>query len=204
MAWRMKGTYVASCSCLQVCPCAFDGPPTGPEGVCRGSAVFHIAEGNLNDVDLSGVNLGLLVHFPSNLTAGNITVGLVVDEDASDEQTRAIDAIIRGQEGGPFGDLAALFGEVRGPDRARVTFTPGDKPSITIGDRADIRVEPYVGPDGSPSVVRNAFFGFAPEFKVGRSFGRSDDALGVAFDPVYGETADYDYTSETTDIHPRG
>lgn len=204
MAWRMKGTYVASCSCLQVCPCAFDGPPTGPEGVCRGMAVFHIAEGNLNDVDLSGVDLGLFIHLPSNITAGNWTLGLVVDESASDDQTRAIDAIIRGQEGGPFGDLSALFGEVRGPDRARVTYTASDQPRATIGDLSDIRVEPYVGPDGSASVVRNAFFGFAPEFKIGKGSGRSVDALGVSFEPVYGETADYDYTSETTDIHPRG
>jgi hypothetical protein len=167
-------------------------------------AVFHVAEGNLDEVDLSGENIGLLVYFPSNLTAGNLTIGLVVDENASDEQARAIDSIIRGQEGGPFGDLSALFGEVKGPDRARLTFTPGDKPSATIGDLADISVEPYIGPDGSATVVRNAFFGFAPEFKIGKGTGRSVDSTGVAFDPVYGETADYEYTSETTDIHPRG
>jgi hypothetical protein len=204
MAWRMKGSYLGACSCLQVCPCAFDGPPTGPEGLCRGMTAFHIAEGILDDVDLSGVNWGMFVHIPSNVSAGGWILGLVVDDNASDEQARAIESIVRGQEGGPFGDLAALISEVRGPERVRVTFTPGDKPSATIGDRCDIRVEPYIGPDGSPSVVRNAFFGFAPEFKIGKSFGRSDDALGVAFDPVYGETAVYEYTSETTDIHPRG
>jgi hypothetical protein len=204
MAWRMKGTYVGACSCLQVCPCPYDGPPTGPESVCRGVTVFHIAEGNLNDVDLSGINLGLSIHLPSNVSAGNWTIGIIVDKGASEEQTTAIESIIRGNEGGPFGDLAALFGEVRGPDRTSVTFTPGDKPAATIGDRTDIRVEPYLGPDGSPSVVRNAFFGFAPEFKIGKSFGRGEDSLGVAYEPVYGEFADYEYTSETTDIHPRG
>jgi hypothetical protein len=165
---------------------------------------FHVAEGNLNDVDLSGVDWAFFIHIPSNVSAGDWTLEVVVDEKASEEQVGAIESILKGREGGPFGDLAALISEVRGPSRARVSFTAGDKPSATIGDRCDIRVEPYVGPDGSASVVRNAFFGFAPEFKIGKSFGRSDDAMGVSFDPVYGETADYDYTSETTDIHPRG
>jgi hypothetical protein len=138
------------------------------------------------------------------VSAGNWTLEIVVDEKASDEQVGAIESILKGREAGPFADLAALISEVRGPLRASVTFTAGDQPSVTIGDRADIRMEPYLGPDGSPSTVRNGYFGFAPEFKIGKSFGRSNDAMGVAFDPVYGETADYEYTSETTDIHPRG
>ena len=98
MAWRISGTYVASCSCNLICPCPADGPPTSPDGVCRGFGVFHVAEGNLDDTDLSGVNLGLVNLFPSNLTAGNWKLGIVVDESASDEQANALEQIISGKE----------------------------------------------------------------------------------------------------------
>ncbi|WP_157372486.1 DUF1326 domain-containing protein, partial [Arthrobacter sp. Soil736] len=42
MSWEMSGKYVGSCNCSLVCPCPVDGPPTGPNGECRGVVVFHI------------------------------------------------------------------------------------------------------------------------------------------------------------------
>ena len=52
---------------------------------------------------------------PSNLTAGNWTVGLVVDEGASEEQAQALDRIISGQDGGPFAEFVPFIGEVAVP-----------------------------------------------------------------------------------------
>src|SRR5919198_1093282 len=105
MAWRIAGSYAASCSCNLICPCPVDGTPTGPGEECKGFLVFSVREGNLDDTDLSGVNFALYNHFPSNLTAGNWKVAIVVDEGASSAQTQAIERIVSGQEGGPFGDF---------------------------------------------------------------------------------------------------
>jgi hypothetical protein len=58
MAWRISGTYVASCSCNLICPCPADGPPTSPDGKCRGVAVFHIANGNLDSEMAEGAARG--------------------------------------------------------------------------------------------------------------------------------------------------
>ena len=93
MAWTMSGTYVANCSCQLICPCPVDNPPTGPDGQCRGVAVFDIARGELDEVDLSGVTFAFCNLFPSNLSAGNWKVGVVIDEAASDEQAAAIERI---------------------------------------------------------------------------------------------------------------
>src|ERR671925_1233379 len=123
MAWKISGTYVASCSCNVMCPCPVDGPPTGPDGQCRGVGVFHIADGNLDDTDLSGVSLALVNLFPSNLTAGNWKLGIVVDESASDDQAAAIERIISGQEGGAFGEFAALTDDWMGMERGSVSFS---------------------------------------------------------------------------------
>ena len=107
MAWQMSGTYVANCNCQLICPCPVDAPPTGPDGQCRGVAVFHVREGGLDDTDLSGTTFAFCNLFPANLTAGNWKVGIVVDEAASEAQTAALERILHGEEGGPFEDSPA-------------------------------------------------------------------------------------------------
>jgi hypothetical protein len=196
MAWRISGTYLATCSCQLLCPCPTDGPPTGPDGQCHGSLVFDVSDGNLDDVDLSGTKIGLVNIFPSNLTAGNWTVGVVVNEEASDEQLDAIDRIMRGQEGGPFEMFASLYGNYIGTERGEVTFSDGDTPSYTIRGNS-FTFEPIAGPEGSgaQATVKNAPFGFAPEFRVGKSSGHSS-IFDIEYDAVYAETADYEFSSE--------
>jgi hypothetical protein len=204
MAWRISGTYVASCSCNLICPCPVDGPPTSPDGECRGVGVFHIGDGNLDDTDLSGVDVGLVNYWPENLTAGNWKLGIVVDDGASSEQAEALERIFRGDEGGPFAEFAALTDEWLGMERASVSFTDGDRPSGSIGD-SSWTFEPLAGPEGSgaQTTVRNALFGFAPEFRVGRAPGQMS-ALGIDFDAIYGETADYEFASEMPAGAPGG
>lgn len=203
MAWRMSGTYVASCSCQLLCPCPADGPPTGPDGQCHGLGVFQIREGNLDDTDLSGINMGLVNLFPSNLTSGNWKFGIVVSENASDDQLDAIRRIMSGQEGGIFADFAGLVGENLGVERGEVTFSDGDQPTGSISG-SSFTFEPLPGPEGSgaQTTVKNAMFGFAPEFRVGRTSG-SQSAMGIEFDARYGETADYEFSSEPTAGAPR-
>jgi len=200
MSWKISGSYLANCSCQLVCPCPVDGPPTSPSGECNGHLVFQIAEGNLDDTDLSGVNVGLVNVFPKNLTAGDWKLGIVVDEGATDEQAQACERIFKGDEGGPFGEFAALTDEWLGMERASVTFSDGDTPSASIGD-SKFKFEPVQGPDGSHSetTVHNAPYGFAPEFRVGRAPGKMSN-LGIEFDAIYGETAEYMFA----DVMPEG
>jgi hypothetical protein len=204
MAWRMAGTYVAACSCNLICPCPTDGPPTSEDGQCRGVGVFHIADGNLDDTNISGVSVALVNLFPSNLTSGNWKLGIVVDDSASDEQANAIEQIISGREGGPFEQFAALTDEWLGVERASVSFSDGDRPRGSIKG-TDFGFEPLPGPEGSntQTTVKNAAFGFAPEFRVGRSSGHFN-VHGIEFDAIYGETADYEFASEMEEGAPAG
>jgi hypothetical protein len=194
MAYRIAGTYVLHCSCHLLCPCAIDGPPTGPDGQCDGTGVWHIESGDSNGTDLSGVNFGMYFHVPSNLSAGNWTIGLVVDEGASDEQAQALEQVVSGQEGGPFAEFLPLIGEAQPPVRARVTFSDGEAPSASIGDEAEIRFEPARGPDGQPTTVTNAAIAFAPTYRIGTGSGRGHATRG-SFEPVYGESGAFEYAS---------
>jgi hypothetical protein len=51
-----------------------------------------------------------------------------------------------------------------------MSFSGGDKPSGNVGD-ATITFEPLDGPAGGHTTVKNAMFGFAPEYRVGRAPG---------------------------------
>jgi predicted metal-binding membrane protein len=132
-----------------VCGCPFDQPPTAPEGKCYGTAVFSIREGRLDDVDLAGVNVALSYFVPETSGAGNFRQGLVIDQRASDEQADAVERIFSGKEGGPWGDLAGLVSEYLGAERGRVTFSDGDSPSATAGDRT-ITIEASAGTTAAP------------------------------------------------------
>jgi hypothetical protein len=203
MSWEISGKYLANCTSSLICPCPVDSPPTGPNGECRNLGVFHIASGKNDDTDLSGVDFAFSNFLPSNLTAGNWKVGVVVDEGASDEQAGALERILHGDLGGPFADFAALYGEWLGVERASVTFNDGETPSSSVAGRASFTFEPLPGPGGGVTTVKNAMYGFAAEFMIGKGPGHSD-LFGLDFDGVYGETADFSFASEMPEGAPKG
>ena len=83
------------------------------------------------------------------------------------------------------------------------TVTSGDKPSALIEGKTELNVEPFTGADGSATTVSNAMFGFAPTYKIGKGSGHSD-AFGMMFDARYGETADFEFSTEMAgEVHPR-
>jgi hypothetical protein len=194
MAYRIAGTYVLSCNCRQVCPCSFDVAPTAPDGICHVAVVFRVDQGSLDDVDLTGANYALYFDIRNKLSAGGWKLGLVVDEAASEEQASALERIIRGSEGGPFGDLAGLMGEFLGTKRARVTVSDGEAPKGSVEGMTEIEFEGYVDHDGNPTTVKNAMFGFVPEYKIGRGKGRSS-GFGLDYESEFGESADYEFAS---------
>jgi hypothetical protein len=204
MAYTIKGTYAAVCDCNLLCPCPVDGPPTGEGGQCYGVLVFDVREGNLDDTDVSGVAFALYNHFPSNLSSGNWKVGVVVDDGASDEQAQAIDRIVSGEEGGPFGEFGPLIGENEGMKRGAVRLSGGDSPSGSVAGVGDFDVDFVRGPDGSPTTVSNAMFGFAPSFKVGKGSGRFS-VFGSTHEARYAEGAEFEFSTEMAEgaIHPR-
>jgi hypothetical protein len=200
MAYRIAGTYAAVCNCAGICPCPVDGQPTAPNGICHGVLIFGIKDGNLDDTDLAGANMALYNEFPSNLTSGNWKVGIVVDADASDEQAQALERIISGQEGGPFGEFVPLIGEYMGMQRARVTLSNGKG---SVEGMTDFTFEAYTGADGKPTKVHDAMYGFAMDYTIGKGSG-SSNAFGMSFDASYGESADFEFSTEHTgEVHPR-
>jgi len=199
MTYTISGQYLAACSCAVVCGCSVDAQPRDARGgtECRGMAAFHIAEGRLDDTDLAGVDFAFYNLFPSHLTAGDWKVGVVIDSAASEAQADAVGRILAGEEGGALGELAQFIGEFLGTERGEVSIGDGENPSVDVAGHTRLTYEPLLGADGSPTTVKNAMFGFSPEYGIGRADGTSS-AFGLTFDADYGEKADFVFSSEPT------
>jgi hypothetical protein len=102
----------------------------------------------------------------------------------------------------PSATSPGLYGKWLGTERGALSFSGGDRPSFSIGG-ATVTFEPLEAPDGSHTTVKGAAFGFAPEFRVGRGAGHVS-ALGVEYEGEYGETADYEFSSEQPAEAPKG
>lgn len=121
--WQISGEYMETCNCTFLCPCLpsnMNDTPT--EGNCKVAIAMRIDEGHKGDVKLDGLAFFVLLYAPGAMAQGNMTVGLVVDDKATDPQVEAITAIATGQAGGPIAALAPLVGKVAGVERRPVGF----------------------------------------------------------------------------------
>jgi hypothetical protein len=157
MAWSMRGRSMELCSCTMLCPCWL-GPEVEPDqGWCSGVFAFDIQEGNSDGVDLGGSKVAFTGEWPANFFGGNGTARVYVDERASADQRRELEAIFSGKKGG---HLEALFGAVITkwlPAQATtVDLQWGDNPSLTVGNVGRASLKPIKDPAGQPTKVQGA------------------------------------------------
>lgn len=112
-AWHLKGTVTQACSCDYGCPCNFQAPPT--YGHCEGGWTWHVAEGSYGDVWLDGLHFTVIGDWPEAIHKGNGEALLLIDERADAGQREAIQTLLSGLAGGPWGILGKTIVNVHGP-----------------------------------------------------------------------------------------
>lgn len=128
-----------TCNCTFLCPCItsnLTGRPT--EGDCKAAITMRIDEGAKDGVKLDGLAFIVMMHSPGAMGDGNIKVGLIIDDRASDEQVEAITAIATGSAGGPMAALGPLVGSIAGVERRPIQFEiSGLNRTVRAGDLVD-------------------------------------------------------------------
>jgi hypothetical protein len=170
MGYWIEGDYFDACSCTVSCPCIFLNPAT--EDFCDNFFAWHIERGEMDGVDLAGLNVAMAVHSPKQMQDGNWKVVLYLDERADAEQGAALQAIFGGQAGGHFESLAPLVGEVAGVITTSIVFDKSDGARrIEIRDALEMRVEELGAETGEePMSFTDAPFMAVPQgLRQGRS-----------------------------------
>jgi hypothetical protein len=137
--WNVSGEYMETCNCALLCPCITSNLTARPtEGDCKAAVALRIDKGEKDGVKLDGLSFIVMLYSPGAMAEGNMTVGLIVDERASDPQVEAISAIATGAAGGPMAALGPLVGRIAGVERRPIRFeSSGLKRTVQAGELVD-------------------------------------------------------------------
>jgi hypothetical protein len=160
--YNLQGTLLEACSCKVLCPCWIGEDPD--QGTCDTFLSYHFDRGEINGVDVSGLSMVLIAKVPGNvLVPKSWKVIVLIDDRATDEQVQALTDAYTGKLGGPLADLAQFTGEIVGLERVPITHkVKGGSGVLKAGDYVTAAMEPYRGPDGSVTTLRDSIFSTIP------------------------------------------
>lgn len=147
--WHIRGEYMETCNCALLCPCITSNLAATPtEGDCKAAVAMRIDQGAKDGIVLDGLKFVVMMQSAGPMGAGNMTVGLIVDDQATDAQVAAITEIASGSAGGPMAALAPLVGTFAGVERRAIEFgSDGLTRVVRAGELLDQACE------GLPSLV---------------------------------------------------
>ena len=167
--WRLRGEFIANCNCTVFCPCALSlgrHPPT--EGYCQTWFGVRIDQGHWGEEKLDGLNIGLLADIPHLMREGDWSLGLYVDDRASDAAAAGLERIFTGAAGGSPALLALLTSEFLGTRRVPIEYVQeGKTRRFTVGDKIKATIRPIAG--ASPDhdvVINNTSYWVSPQIVV--------------------------------------
>ncbi len=102
----MSGSLLGECNCDWGCPCSFDAPPTN--GGCHGVYTWIIDKGVYGDVKIDGLGVALSGSWPGAVHLGHGTQLVLVDSRATPAQRKALEALGKGEAGGPLAVFASV------------------------------------------------------------------------------------------------
>ncbi len=190
MGWKIKGQYFETCNCDFVCPCIGSNLTALPtEGDCKAAITMKIDKGEKDGVNLDGLTFIVLMHAPKAMIEGDITIGLIVDEDANDEQTEAIAAIATGGDGGPMAGLAPLVSKMAGIEKCSIQFEHnGMSYSVKAGNFIDQAVEAVMSAsvEGEPVYFDNTIHPVNKRLALAKATRSKFHAFGIDWDDTSG------------------
>ncbi len=189
--WWAEGDLFEGCNCAVVCPCHLDFRQKSTNDTCENAWGIHIERGAFGPVTLDGLNAMTLVSCPGpTMFDGDWTALVYLDDGATPEQSDALQLILTGHAGGPWGRIARFFsgGEVHSVQRAAFRFEKSERRqslevALGVSAVASLEVEAIRGADPEGVVTINNLFNLlhGPEHVVASSTVRLDD-LGLRWD----------------------
>lgn len=189
-AWRVEGQYMETCNCKLLCPCITSNLTATPtDGECKAALAMKIDRGEKDGVQLDGLAFIVMLHAPKAMADGDMTVGLIIDERASDAQAEAIGAIASGAAGGPMAALGPLVGRMAGIEKRPIRFErDGMAYTVVAGELVDQRCSGLPGGanPNEPMAIDNTMHPANSRLALARAEHSRFHAFGIDWDDASG------------------
>jgi hypothetical protein len=186
MAWNVSGRYFENCTCDGVCPCTASLSLGADYDRCKVVLVFHVDQGEVDGVDVSGLTVAAVGDTPKVMTDGNWRLGMLIDGAASDEQAAKLGAVFGGALGGPMEGLAPLITEMLGVERVSMEFSSeGGRHRLTLGEYGVVELEdivPFGVETGQPVRFDGMFHPVASNLTMAEAKRSKIDAFGIEYE----------------------
>jgi hypothetical protein len=181
--YRLEGRILETCSCFAPCPCWVADDPDN--GYCDSFNAYHIDQGHIKGVDVSGLTVMWVCYIPGNVLAGNWSWVLIVDSHGTPEQQQLLLDALGGEIPGPFGDAAGLVSDKRGTMAAPIKWDIHEGTgTLEVGEGGKLvrsKMAPFRGPNGDPTTLYNhawTTIGDAPAYLAKYEYAEVDVPLG--------------------------
>jgi hypothetical protein len=139
-----------------LCPCWL-GPAKPDRGWCSGALIYQVQQGNSDGVDLSGSTVAFVADWPGDFWEGNGTARLYLDDAATIEQRRELEAIFSGKKGGPLeAVLGAVVSQWLPTQTGKIAFEWADTPAGVIGTVGEVKTQRVKDQAGRQTKVTGA------------------------------------------------
>jgi len=191
--WHINGQALLSCNCDWGCPCNFNARPT--MGKCEGGWTWHIERGASGGVALDGLSFSVYANWPGAIHEGNGEALILIDERANAQQRAAIEELLSGKVGGPWGVLGWTWPKVHGPYATSYEFTfDGVHSRLKAGEYVEVECgpirNPVTGAESYPSmilpqgiVLKRGDLGATTKFRVTRGIHYDHSGKYMAIGP---------------------
>jgi hypothetical protein len=184
MAWNIKGTYYENCSCDAICPCTWSNMTrSATNDYCRVALLFEIESGTFDGIEVAGTTCVVVMETPPQMLEGNWKAGLVIGDNASDEQAAAIGSVFSGAAGGPMSALAPLISDFVGVEQLPISVEhDGSDHHIVVGDAINYQLSMEVTDEGDSVQLTNiAVHPAGPTLDVGVADDVANSMFGIAW-----------------------
>ncbi|MDX1711203.1 MAG: DUF1326 domain-containing protein [Rhodovibrionaceae bacterium] len=204
--WHLKITEIVSCNCAYGCPCQFNALPT--YGDCRAAAGYRIDEGHWGETDMAGVKFVGLWAWPGAIHEGGGEAQLVIDENASEDQRKAVEALFNGEETEPGAIIFNVFTNVVDTYHdpivkpIEIEVNPeGREGSLHVPGIIDTRMEPIRNPvtdniHRAQVTLPHGFEYHTAEYASGTTQTGSDSTIELKFEKSHAHVARLDWTGQ--------
>lgn len=157
--WWARGLLFENCNCQAVCPGHVHFDQVCWQERCIGWWAVRFDEGEFEGVSLAGRRAVIAYETPPHMIEGGWVEVLIIDDEASEAERRALQAILDGSAGGPWAVLARFVGEWLPTRYLPIRVVEGDKSlAVEVDGVLEGRIEELRGRDRSRPVTFDNMF----------------------------------------------